>query len=197
MQVASRPWLPLRHGKNMPSGRQSLRWKKRNSLQYLQMVMVFSVLPKKWAAQTRWWECVCYDVGELALTDEDKMRAWVEHYVRLLNVEFECPSDELPEVSPTAGTWGTGKRWWKSMKCSSALCLAAVRVPRKLIRGVDVEEWAECVIQGMYCNVCCHVRVDGQCSEEFGVQGVLRQALFLAHYSSSCCWKCFHMSSAL
>ena len=26
------------------------------------------------------------DVGELALTDEDKMKAWVEHQTKLLNV---------------------------------------------------------------------------------------------------------------
>ena len=31
------------------------------------------------------------------------MKAWVEHYVRLLNVEFEWPSDSLPEVAPVAG----------------------------------------------------------------------------------------------
>ena len=35
--------------------------------------------------------CVCNDAGELVLT-EDKMKAWVEHYARLLNVEFEWPS---------------------------------------------------------------------------------------------------------
>ena len=36
------------------------------------------------------------------LNNEDKMKAWVGHYVRLLNVEFEWPSNELPEVLPTA-----------------------------------------------------------------------------------------------
>ena len=36
------------------------------------------------------------DAGELSLSDEDKMKAWVEHYARLLNVEFEWPSDSLP-----------------------------------------------------------------------------------------------------
>ena len=43
------------------------------------------------------------DAGELALTDEDKMKAWVEHYAMLLNVEFEWPSNELLGVRPTAG----------------------------------------------------------------------------------------------
>ena len=33
----------------------------------------------------------------------NKMKAWVEHYARLLNVEFEWPSNKLPEVPPNAG----------------------------------------------------------------------------------------------
>ncbi len=47
--------------------------------------------------------CVRNDAGELPLSDDDKMKAWVEHYARLLNVEFEWPSDTLPEVAPVAG----------------------------------------------------------------------------------------------
>ena len=48
--------------------------------------------------------CACNDTGgEFALTDKNNMRAWVEHYARLLNVEFECPSNELSDVPPTAG----------------------------------------------------------------------------------------------
>ena len=31
------------------------------------------------------------------------MKAWVEHYARLLNVEFEWESDLLPEVAPVEG----------------------------------------------------------------------------------------------
>ena len=31
------------------------------------------------------------------------MKAWVEHYAWLLNVEFEWLSDSLPEVAPVAG----------------------------------------------------------------------------------------------
>ena len=49
--------------------------------------------------------CVCNDDGKLALTDEDKMKAWVEHYARLLNVEFLWLSNELPEVPPTAAPY--------------------------------------------------------------------------------------------
>ena len=42
------------------------------------------------------------DAGELASTGEIKMKAWVEHYARLLNVEFEWPSNELPEIHSIA-----------------------------------------------------------------------------------------------
>ena len=48
-------------------------------------------------------KCVRNDIGELSLSDEDKMNAWVEHYARLLNVEFEWPSESLPVVAPIAG----------------------------------------------------------------------------------------------
>ncbi|KAI8503283.1 hypothetical protein Bbelb_191040 [Branchiostoma belcheri] len=47
--------------------------------------------------------CVRNDAGELSLNDEDKMKAWVEHYSRLLNVEFEWPKDELPVAAPVVG----------------------------------------------------------------------------------------------
>ena len=48
-------------------------------------------------------KCVRSDAGELSLSDEEKMKAWVELYARLLNVEFEWPCDLLPEVPPVAG----------------------------------------------------------------------------------------------
>ena len=47
--------------------------------------------------------CVLNDAEVLAHTDEDKMKAWVEHYSRLLNVEFDWPKDELPHADPIAG----------------------------------------------------------------------------------------------
>ena len=47
--------------------------------------------------------CIRNDAGELALSDDDKMKAWVEHYARLLNVKFDWPNEELPDVPPTAG----------------------------------------------------------------------------------------------
>ena len=47
------------------------------------------------------------------------------------------------------------------------------RMPRKVLwwafRSLGVEEWAVCVIKGMYFKAWGHVRVNGQYSEEFGV----------------------------
>ena len=48
-------------------------------------------------------KCIKNDAGELALSDTDKMKAWVEHYSRLLNVEFDWPRELLPDVAPNAG----------------------------------------------------------------------------------------------
>ena len=48
-------------------------------------------------------KCVRNDAGELSLSDEEKMKAWVEHYARLLNVELEWESDLLPEVASVEG----------------------------------------------------------------------------------------------
>ena len=39
--------------------------------------------------------CVKNDSNEFALIDDDTMKAWIEHYVGLFNVEFEWPSNEL------------------------------------------------------------------------------------------------------
>ena len=70
--------------------------------------------------------CVHNDAGELSLTDEDKMKAWVEYYARLHNVEFDWLSNKLPEVPPTAGQ----RRWlW---------CLQEIKYPCLVCgRGVD------------------------------------------------------------
>ena len=42
--------------------------------------------------------CIHNDAGEHALSDKDKIKAWVEQYTRLLNVELVWPSNQLPEV---------------------------------------------------------------------------------------------------
>ena len=43
-------------------------------------------------------KCIRNDAGELSLSDEEKKKAWVEHYARLLNVEFEWPKEHLPDA---------------------------------------------------------------------------------------------------
>jgi predicted CopG family antitoxin len=43
------------------------------------------------------------DAWELSLNDDEKIKAWVEHYTRLLHVEFEWSSDLLPEAAPVEG----------------------------------------------------------------------------------------------
>ena len=70
-------------------------------------------------------KCVRNDAGELSLSDEEKMKAWVEHYARLLNVEFEWESDLLPEVAPVEGPPQPVKtdfirRALRKMKCGKA-----------------------------------------------------------------------------
>ena len=48
-------------------------------------------------------KCIKNDGGELMISDEGKLKAWVEHYDRLLNVEFEWPRELLPEALPVVG----------------------------------------------------------------------------------------------
>ena len=45
-------------------------------------------------------QCVRNDAGEPSLTEVAKMKAWVEHHCRLKNVEFDWPSDKLPNAAP-------------------------------------------------------------------------------------------------
>ena len=70
-------------------------------------------------------KCVKNDAGELSLGEEENMKAWVEHYARLLNVEFEWPSDLLPEVAPVEGpppqvTLVAIRKALSKMKCGKA-----------------------------------------------------------------------------
>ena len=48
-------------------------------------------------------QCVRNDAGEPSLTEEAKMKAWVEHYSRLMNIEFDWPRDKLPNIDPVVG----------------------------------------------------------------------------------------------
>ena len=47
-------------------------------------------------------KCIRNNAGELSLSDGKKLEAWVEHYSRLLNVEFDLPSETLNEVPAVA-----------------------------------------------------------------------------------------------
>ena len=38
------------------------------------------------------------DEGWLTYNDSAKLKSWESHYERLLNVEFVCDSDSLPEL---------------------------------------------------------------------------------------------------
>ena len=117
--------------------------------------------------------CVKNDAGQLSLTDEDKMKAWVEHYSKLLNVEFPWPKDTLPDVAPVAGppppvTMEQIRKAISKMKCGKAAgpsgiiaeMLKAsgeegVRLLRQLgedvfSTGVIPEEWGQSTILNLY-----------------------------------------------
>ena len=118
-------------------------------------------------------KCVRNDAGELSLSDEDKMKAWVEHYARLLNVEFEWPSDLLPEVPPVEGpqppvTLDLIRKALGKMKCGKAagpsgvvseMLKAAGEEGIELLRqlaevvfsnGVIPKDWEESYILNLY-----------------------------------------------
>ncbi|XP_053374665.1 uncharacterized protein LOC128547046 [Mercenaria mercenaria] len=118
-------------------------------------------------------KCVRNDAGELSLNDEDKMKAWVEHYARLLNVEFEWPSDLLPKVDPVEGppppvTMDIIRKALSKMKCGKAagpsgiiaeMLKAAgeegIDMLRKLAEvvfssGVIPKDWQESYILNLY-----------------------------------------------
>ena len=44
-------------------------------------------------------KCVLNDT-ELSLSDDEKIKDWIEHYSKLLNIEFDWPSDDLVDVPP-------------------------------------------------------------------------------------------------
>ena len=43
------------------------------------------------------------DAGEMSMSDESKQKAWLEHYERLLNVEFDWDPDHLSDEPPVEG----------------------------------------------------------------------------------------------
>ena len=71
------------------------------------------------------------DAGELSLSDKQKLQAWVQHYNRLHNVEFDWRSDSLPEVAPIAGP---------SPPVTSALISKALK-KRNFGKPLDLRVW--------------------------------------------------------
>ena len=43
------------------------------------------------------------DAGEMSMSEDSKQKAWLEHYQRLLNVEFDWDPDHLSYQSPVEG----------------------------------------------------------------------------------------------
>ena len=43
------------------------------------------------------------DAGEMSMIDDSKQRAWLEHYQRLLNAEFDWDPNHLSDESPVEG----------------------------------------------------------------------------------------------
>ena len=44
------------------------------------------------------------DAGEISMSEDSKQKAWLEHYQRLLNVEFDWDSDHLSDKPPEEGS---------------------------------------------------------------------------------------------
>ena len=43
------------------------------------------------------------DAGEMSMSEDSKQKAWLEHYQRLLNVEFDWNPDHLSDEPPVEG----------------------------------------------------------------------------------------------
>ena len=102
-------------------------------------------------------KCVRNDAGELSLSDEEKMKAWVEHYARLLNVEFEWESHLLPEVAPVEGpppplTKDLIRKALRKMKCGKAAGTSGIIAEMLKAAGeVGIELLTE-LTEVVFCN---------------------------------------------
>ena len=107
--------------------------------------------------------CVCNDAGELALTNEDKMKARVENYVTLLNVKFEWPRNDLPEVSPTAGPRVRDPAPQGTQKCSKAAGPSGIVDKMLKAAGEEGVELARQLTEAVFsCGV-----ITSDCEESF------------------------------
>ena len=44
------------------------------------------------------------DVGEMSVSEDSKQKAWLEHFQRLLNAEFDLDPNHLSDESPAEGS---------------------------------------------------------------------------------------------
>ena len=73
------------------------------------------------------------DAGEMSLSKDSKQKAWIEHYRRLFNVEFDWDPDHLSDESPMEGlpipiTCDMVKKAISQMKAGKALGLSGIVV---------------------------------------------------------------------
>ena len=61
------------------------------------------------------------DAGEMSVSEDSKQKAWLEHYQRLLNVEFDWDPDHLLYQSPIPITIDMVKKAISQMKAGKAL----------------------------------------------------------------------------
>ena len=102
-------------------------------------------------------KCIKNDAGELSLSDDEKLKAWVEHYSRLLNVEFEWPSDLLPETPPVEGppppvTAALIRKAISKMKCGKAAGPTGIIAEMLKAAGEEGVEVARELVETVICN---------------------------------------------
>ena len=76
-------------------------------------------------------KCIQDDSGKLAYSDDEKIKAWKQHYERLLNVEFPWSEDDLSVADPVLGpppivTREMAEKSISKMKLSEAPSLSGV-----------------------------------------------------------------------
>ena len=69
----------------------------------------------------------------MSMGEDSKQKAWLEHYQRLLNVEFDCDPDHLSDKPPVEGppipiTIDKVKKAISKMKAGKALGLSGIVV---------------------------------------------------------------------
>ena len=73
------------------------------------------------------------DAGEMSMSDDSKQKAWLEHYQRLLNAEFDWDPNHLSDESPVEGppipiTIDMVKKAISQMKAGKAPCPSGIVV---------------------------------------------------------------------